>query len=262
MRLVIDAEVGAGLDRLIAERALHQQVLAEADVEQLRLRMEEARARRLQPHYVRAFFLEAFRLLGGRIAERESGRGHARPRRRTRPGPADRSRRTGGAPLRTRVLRVGARPAAGQSQGRSAVAGAPAARRRRRPDCGALRNAAQAGHRSRGRGRPSRGAQAACRPDSVEHRRPQPPPGPSPSASTSSRSTAPAAQPRPVPRPTWATGPSVTTSGRCCPRSSPSRGSRPASRTSRSAVRTSRSRRVGVRRAPLSGRPFPGLRVR
>ena len=71
---VIDAEVGAGLDRLIEERALHQQVLAEADVEELRLRMEEARARRLQPHYVRAFFLEAFRLLGGRIAEREAGR--------------------------------------------------------------------------------------------------------------------------------------------------------------------------------------------
>jgi len=71
---VIDAEVGAGLDRLIEERALHQQVLAEADVEELRLRMEEARARRLQPHYVRAFFLEAFRLLGGRLAERESGR--------------------------------------------------------------------------------------------------------------------------------------------------------------------------------------------
>jgi hypothetical protein len=71
---VIDAEVGAGLDRLIEERALHQQVLAEAEVEELRLRMEEARARRLQPHYVRAFFLEAFRLLGGRIAEREAGR--------------------------------------------------------------------------------------------------------------------------------------------------------------------------------------------
>lgn len=36
--------------------------------------MEEARARRLQPHYVRAFFTEAFRLLGGRLTEREAGR--------------------------------------------------------------------------------------------------------------------------------------------------------------------------------------------
>jgi hypothetical protein len=36
--------------------------------------MEEAQARRLQPHFVRAFFLEAFPRLGGRIVERECGR--------------------------------------------------------------------------------------------------------------------------------------------------------------------------------------------
>ncbi|MFZ5851981.1 MAG: helicase-related protein [Actinomycetota bacterium] len=71
---VVDAEVSKGLDNLLAERALHQDVLAEADVVQLRLRMEEARARRLQPHYVQAFFAAAFRLLGGRISPREGGR--------------------------------------------------------------------------------------------------------------------------------------------------------------------------------------------
>ncbi|WP_232778629.1 helicase-related protein [Carbonactinospora thermoautotrophica] len=71
---VIDATVGAGLDRLIAERALHRDVLAEADIAEVRLQMEEARARRLQPHYVKAFFIEAFTRLGGRIAKRESGR--------------------------------------------------------------------------------------------------------------------------------------------------------------------------------------------
>lgn len=71
---VIDAEVGAGLDKLLAERALYRDTLADADVQQLRLRMEEARARRLQPHYVRAFFTEAFRLLGGTMAAREGGR--------------------------------------------------------------------------------------------------------------------------------------------------------------------------------------------
>ena len=32
------------------------------------------RARRLQPHFIRAFFIEAFRLLGGAIAKREPGR--------------------------------------------------------------------------------------------------------------------------------------------------------------------------------------------
>ncbi|MEV5414474.1 helicase-related protein [Thermopolyspora sp. NPDC052614] len=71
---VIDASVGEGLDKLMAERALAHQRLEDADVAQWRLRMEEARARRLQPHYVKAFFLAAFKLLGGRIAERETGR--------------------------------------------------------------------------------------------------------------------------------------------------------------------------------------------
>ncbi len=71
---VIDREVSAGLDKLMQERALHLDALADADVFELRRRMEEARARRLQPHYVRAFFLEAFRQLGGRLSPREAGR--------------------------------------------------------------------------------------------------------------------------------------------------------------------------------------------
>ncbi len=71
---VVDSEVGSGLDKLLAERALHHDVLADADISELRLRMEEARARRLQPHYIEAFFTEAFRLLGGRMAAREAGR--------------------------------------------------------------------------------------------------------------------------------------------------------------------------------------------
>jgi hypothetical protein len=36
--------------------------------------MERAQARRLQPHFISAFFREAFNLLGGRIGEREGGR--------------------------------------------------------------------------------------------------------------------------------------------------------------------------------------------
>ena len=36
--------------------------------------MEEAEARKLQPHFIRSFFLEAFRLLGGQITKREPGR--------------------------------------------------------------------------------------------------------------------------------------------------------------------------------------------
>ncbi len=71
---VIDASVGEGIDRLLAERALSAEVMTTADVAQARIRMEQARARRLQPHYVRAFFREAFTRLGGRIVERETGR--------------------------------------------------------------------------------------------------------------------------------------------------------------------------------------------
>ncbi len=71
---VIDASVGDGIEQLLAERALDHDVLADSDVEQIRLRIEEARARRLQPHYIRAFFFAAFARLGGRVAARESGR--------------------------------------------------------------------------------------------------------------------------------------------------------------------------------------------
>jgi superfamily II DNA or RNA helicase len=71
---VIDETVGQGLDDLLAERALHHQVMADIDVEEIRLRLEEAQARRLQPHYVESFFLEAFARLGGRIARREERR--------------------------------------------------------------------------------------------------------------------------------------------------------------------------------------------
>jgi len=40
----------------------------------IREEMERAQARRLQPHFISAFFRKAFQLLGGRIAERETGR--------------------------------------------------------------------------------------------------------------------------------------------------------------------------------------------
>jgi len=74
LHTVIDATVGAGLDRLIAERALYRAVLAKSDIDELRRALEEARIRRLQPHYVQAFFDAAFTRLGGRITPREAGR--------------------------------------------------------------------------------------------------------------------------------------------------------------------------------------------
>ena len=101
---VIDARVGEGLDKLIEERAAHRDMFATADLEKWRARMAEARARRLQPHYISAFFMAAFRLLGGTISERESGRYEIRH------VPADirdRDRQIGlGAPVLRRYERV------------------------------------------------------------------------------------------------------------------------------------------------------------
>ena len=71
---VIDAHVGDGIGALIAAEALASEVLSEADVTRLRLLMEEAAARRLQPHYVHAFFDKALATLGGRLAMREPDR--------------------------------------------------------------------------------------------------------------------------------------------------------------------------------------------
>ena len=74
LNVVIDATIGEGLDALMAERALRIDALADHDVEEIRRRLEQAQARRLQPHYIQAFFLTAFRALGGRIQPREAGR--------------------------------------------------------------------------------------------------------------------------------------------------------------------------------------------
>ncbi len=74
MHEVIDASVGDGLKDLLEERALASEHLAEADLQRLRAAMDEARARRLQPHYIELAFKAAFTRLGGRIAKREQGR--------------------------------------------------------------------------------------------------------------------------------------------------------------------------------------------
>ena len=52
----------------------HREVIAEGDVKELRLRLEDAQARRLQPHFIESFFLEAFARLGGRTSRPEDGR--------------------------------------------------------------------------------------------------------------------------------------------------------------------------------------------
>lgn len=71
---VVDATVGDGLAELVAENALASDVLGPSDLERIRRDMLEAEARRLQPHYVRAWFTDAFARVGGRMVRRESDR--------------------------------------------------------------------------------------------------------------------------------------------------------------------------------------------
>lgn len=74
MHEVIDHKVSDGLKDLLDERALASDSLSDATLADLRAKMDEARARRLQPHYIELAFKAAFARLGGRIAKRERGR--------------------------------------------------------------------------------------------------------------------------------------------------------------------------------------------
>ena len=74
MREVIDHRVSEGLAELLNERALASDRLSGADLASLRAAMDEARARRLQPHYIELAFREAFTRFGGRMTKREKGR--------------------------------------------------------------------------------------------------------------------------------------------------------------------------------------------
>jgi len=62
------------LQSLIEDRALAHDVMDSSRVARVREEMERAEARRLQPHYVESFFLEAFKRLGGTVRQREPRR--------------------------------------------------------------------------------------------------------------------------------------------------------------------------------------------
>ncbi len=71
----VDGAVDQGhLLELLQRRALTNDTMPEAQVEELRLEMERAEAQRLQPHHVQSFFVEAFQHLGGKMKRREEGR--------------------------------------------------------------------------------------------------------------------------------------------------------------------------------------------
>ncbi|WP_375567497.1 helicase-related protein [Oceaniradius stylonematis] len=59
---------------LLKRRALTNDTMPEAKVQELRIEMERAEAQRLQPHHIQSFFVEAFQQLGGKLKAREDGR--------------------------------------------------------------------------------------------------------------------------------------------------------------------------------------------
>lgn len=79
VRLRLTREVGEALDRdklqaLVSEKALAGNALSAGRIEEIRLEMERAEARKLQPHHVGPFFIEALRRLGGTVRQREPRR--------------------------------------------------------------------------------------------------------------------------------------------------------------------------------------------
>lgn len=71
--------ISAGLDRdkirdLLEQKALVPHVMDTSEVQRVRTEMERAEACRLQPHFIEAFFLEAFKRLGGTLRQREPRR--------------------------------------------------------------------------------------------------------------------------------------------------------------------------------------------
>jgi superfamily II DNA or RNA helicase len=62
------------LRELLAERQLSQDTLSASRVQAIRDEMERAQARKLQPHYIGAFFTEAFTRFGGQFSKREPQR--------------------------------------------------------------------------------------------------------------------------------------------------------------------------------------------
>ncbi|MDR2140976.1 MAG: DUF3883 domain-containing protein [Deltaproteobacteria bacterium] len=64
----------AALAKLVEERVLTNDVLDFQKLMSIKEEMERLEARKLQPYFVEAFFLEAFKELGGKIHPREAGR--------------------------------------------------------------------------------------------------------------------------------------------------------------------------------------------
>ncbi len=93
------------LEDLLEDRALAHDAMDASRVARVREEMERAEARRLQPHYIESFFLEAFKRLGGTVAPARAAplRDHPRARAGPQPRPPDRHRATRCSPRYERI---------------------------------------------------------------------------------------------------------------------------------------------------------------
>ncbi|WP_373069907.1 helicase-related protein [Gemmatimonas sp.] len=73
-KAVIDVTVGDRMKELIDAQSLLTDILSPGHVADIREQMQRAQAHKLQPSYIRRFFLEGFEVLGGRAVRREPGR--------------------------------------------------------------------------------------------------------------------------------------------------------------------------------------------
>ncbi|MFC2043441.1 helicase-related protein, partial [Chloroflexota bacterium] len=79
VRARLDLKIDNSLDRervreLLDARSLVTNILDITQINNIREDMERYAARRLQPHYIKSFFVQAFEMLGGTLSEREPGR--------------------------------------------------------------------------------------------------------------------------------------------------------------------------------------------
>ncbi len=73
-QVIADSVNPKQIEDLLEERALAHDSMDASRVRRVREEMERADARRLQPHYIESFFLEAFLQLGGTVRQREPRR--------------------------------------------------------------------------------------------------------------------------------------------------------------------------------------------
>jgi superfamily II DNA or RNA helicase len=79
VRARLERQVQGALDtehikQIMTRSALAEEVMSKERLYAVKEEMEKAEARKLQPYFIRAFFMEAFKSLGGDLRQREAGR--------------------------------------------------------------------------------------------------------------------------------------------------------------------------------------------